>query len=316
MAKVPTLIFSLVAVFSFLIWGRAEDTSAALRRAQALEKAGQSRESIPIYLDVLLSDPECLEADVGWGRSYFALGEYAQAVASFEKALQLRPGDSEMLNWLGRSYLQEKRPEKVLELVSREGSSSGNSASIHLLLARAYDAQDKLDEAVHEIQQALNLDPHCHAAHFAQGFIAWSTGDMATAERELRQEVDFDPHESLAAYYLAEVLEKQGKVGEAEAALTQMGHDAPNTYLFHLGIGKVQERKKNYPLAEEQYRQAIRLAPQQLEAHFRLAVVLRALGETDKANEEFQAFSQLRTHMESGAGQGMGRMRPHIPDFD
>jgi hypothetical protein len=61
MAKVPTLIFSLVAVFSFLIWGRAEDTSAALRRAQALEKAGQSRESIPIYLDVLHSDPECLE---------------------------------------------------------------------------------------------------------------------------------------------------------------------------------------------------------------------------------------------------------------
>ena len=85
-----------------------------------------------------------------------------------------------------------------------------------------------MDEAVHEIRQALNLDPHCHAAHFAQGFIAWSTGDVATAERELRQEVDFDPHESLAAYYLAEVLEKQGKVGEAEAALTQMGRDAPN----------------------------------------------------------------------------------------
>ena len=67
MAKVPTLIFSLVAVFSFLIWGRAEDTSATLRRAQALEKAGQSRESIPIYLDVLHSDPQCLEADAGLG---------------------------------------------------------------------------------------------------------------------------------------------------------------------------------------------------------------------------------------------------------
>jgi hypothetical protein len=52
-----------------------------------------------------------------------------------------------------------------------------------------------------------------------------------------------------------------------------------------------------------------------MEAHFRLAVVLRALGETDKANEEFQAFSQLQTHVKCEAGQGMGRMRPHIPDF-
>ena len=81
MAKVSALLFSLVAVFSILIWARAEDTSAALRRAQDLEKAVQSRESIPIHLDVLHSDPQCLEADMGLGRSYYALGEYTQAVA-------------------------------------------------------------------------------------------------------------------------------------------------------------------------------------------------------------------------------------------
>jgi tetratricopeptide (TPR) repeat protein len=125
-----------------------------------------------------------------------------------------------------------------------------------------------------------------------------------------------DPGESLAAYYLAEVLEKQGKFAEAEATLTQMRHAAPNTYLYHLGVGKVHERKKNYPLAKEQYQQAIRLAPRQPEAHYRLGVTLRALGEIAKANEEFQAFSQLQTHTEFGVGQGMGRMRPHLPDFD
>jgi tetratricopeptide (TPR) repeat protein len=316
MPRVQIVIFGLMAAFCSSILVRAEDTRAALRRAQDLEKAGQSREAILIYREVLHSDPQCPEADVGLGRSYYAIGEYAQAVASFEKGLQLRPGDPEMLNWLGRGYLQEKQPEKVLELVSREGSSSGNSALIHLLLARAYDVQDKFDEAVHEIQQALNLDPRCHGAHFAHGFIAWSTGDLVTAEHELRQEMDLDPHESLAAYYPAEVLEKQGKFAEAEAALTQMGHDASNTYLYHLGVGKVHERKKNYPLAAEYYQEAIRLDPKQLEAHYRLAVVLRALGETAKSNAEFQAFSQLQTHSEIGVGQGMGRMRPHIPDFD
>ena len=316
MAKLQTVIFSFVAVFSFSILGWAENTSTALRRAQDLEKAGQSRVSIPIYPDVLHSDPQCLEAEVGLGRSYYALAEYAQAVASFESALQLRSGDPEIVNWLGRCYLQEKQPEKIPELVSREGSSSDNSALIHLLLARAYDAQDKLDEASHEIQQALKLNPHCHGAHFAQGFIAWSTSNLAYAEQELRQELDLDPHEILAAYYLADALEKQGNLEAAEVVLTQMGHDAPNIYLYHLGVGKVQEQKKNYSMAEEHYQQAILLAPQQQELHFRLAVVLRAQGKTPEANKEFQAFTQLQTQRQCGVGHGMGRMRPHIPDFD
>jgi tetratricopeptide (TPR) repeat protein len=311
-----TVLFGLVALLFLGTWGRAEDTHAALRRAQDLENAGQSRESIPIYREVLHSDPKCLEAAVGLGRSLYTIGEYAQAASSFEKALELRAGDLETMNWLGRSYLQEKQPEKVLELLSHEGAGSGNAASIHLLLARAYDAQDKLNEANQEIQQALRLDPHCRGAHFAQGFIAWSTGDLAAAEQALREELDLDPHEILAAYYLAEVLEKLGRFTEAEAALTRTGRDAPDTYLFHLGLGKVHERKKEYAAAAEQYRRAIRMDPKQAEAHYRLALVLRGLGETAKANEQFHAFSQLQMHSEVGMAQGMGRMRPRLPDFD
>jgi len=53
---------------------------------------------------------------------------------------------------------------------------------------------------------------------------------------------------------------------EAEAALTHMRHDAANTYLYHLGVGKVHERKKNYPAAAEQYEEAIRSDPNQMEA--------------------------------------------------
>jgi hypothetical protein len=53
-----------------------------------------------------------------------------------------------------------------------------------------------------------------------------------------------------------------------------------------------------------------------MEANFRLAVVLCALGETDKLNAEFQEFSHLQADMECGASQGMERMLPHIPGFD
>lgn len=173
-----------------------------------------------------------------------------------------------------------------------------------------------MDEARHQIELALQIDPRCRGAHFALGFIDWSVGELAAAESELRQEITLYPQETFAAYYLAEVLEKQSGTDEAERVLTQMGREVPNTYLYHLGFGKLYERKKEAGLAAEQYREAIRLDARQPEAHYRLAVTLRALGETTQANEQFQQFSKLETHMEKGMGQGMGRMRTHLPDFD
>lgn len=316
MPKAYIVFFGLIAAFCPLTPGRAEDIHATLERAEELAKGRKSEESTRLYRQVLKSDPQCWQAYVGIGRNHFAAGEYADAAVAFQKALELQPSDPELRNWLGRSYLQQQHPEEIPELLSHANSTITNSALAHLLLARAYDAQDKVDEAKHEIDRALTIDPGCHGAHFAHGFIDWTAGELLNAEKELRQELSLDPHESLAAYYLAEVLEKQGKLTEAVGVVTEMGQAFPNTYLYHLGLGKLYEREKNNPLAAEHYRQAIRLDTRRPEAHYRLAVTLRALRETAQANEEFQAFSQLAAQAKSGMGQGMGRMRPRLPDFD
>ena len=320
--KMVRMVRSITAFFVFIIafhspgLAPAREHSNALQHAKNLEKAGQFRESILAYQEVLRSDPANVDADVGLGRSFYALREYPEAAASFERGLQKRPQDPAIINWTGRSYLQEKQPERVLELVSHQKMRDSQSAVIHLLLARAYDAQDKIEAAVSEIQRALALDRHCHGAHFARGFIAWTTGDLPTAEAEFRQELALDPHSQLAAYYLSEVLLKVGNVPEAEAALAQMGRDAPDSYLDHLGFGKVYEREKKYEAAAEQFREAIRLEPDLPEAHYHLGGVLHALGDNAGASREFQSFTRLQNRSMAGAAQGMGRMRPHIPNFE
>ena len=316
MLKACTVFFGLMAAFCPLTLGRAEDMQASLQRAEELAKAGNSKESTLLYREILNSVPQCWQAYLGIGRNSFGGREYEDAAAAFEKAFELQPSNPELFNWLGRSYLQQQHPEKIPDLLSRANSTTTNSSLAHLLLARAYDAQDKVDEARHEIDLALKIDPRCHGAHFAHGFIDRSTGELPNAEKELRQEISLDPHESLAVYYLAEVLEKHSKLEEAEGVLTQMGRELPNTYLYHLGLGKLCERKNDNLLAAEYYREAVRLDASQPEAHYRLGVTLRALRKTVQANEEFRAFSQLETNMAKGMGQGMGRIRPRLPDFD
>jgi len=310
------LVFGLAGLLSAATWSRAGDVQSELRRAQELERAEHFDQAIPIYLGVLKREPKNLEANLGLGRAYFHSGQHAEAADSFERALQLQPGNPEIVEWLGKSYLRARAPQKVLELFSRQDSLAGHFAWAHLLLARAFDAQDKLDEARGELQRALAIEPDCRGAHFALGFIAWTTRDLESAEKEFRRELALESREDLAFYYLAETLEVQGKLDEAQTVLKGMGREAPNTYLYHFGVGKMNEYNRNFEAAEVEFREAIRLDPKQSEAHYHLALALRKLGETVQANQEFGLSNQLRVDMRSGSGQGMGKMRPRLPDFD
>jgi Flp pilus assembly protein TadD len=220
------------------------------------------------------------------------------------------------VEWMARSYLRNMEPKKAIDLLHQEDGSVGHFAWAHLLLAHAFDAEDELDDARSELARALALDPQCRGAHFALGFIAWTTRDMATAEKEFNLELALDMHEYLTFYYLAEVFEMEGRLDEAESVLNKMGSDAPATYFLHFALGKWQERKKNFAAAADEFRAAIQMDPNQPEAHYHLAIVLRKLGQAVQADEEFHRTSQLRAGMKPAMGQGMGRMRPRVPDVD
>jgi Flp pilus assembly protein TadD len=310
----PLFIFTWF--FCGTLWGQGPDVSSELRQAQSLETAGHYDEAMTIYRAVLQSEPHSLPANLGLGRACFYLHQYPEAVDRLGLALKLCPGNADVVEWLARSYLRNMEPQKAIDLLRREDAIAGHSASAHLLLAHAFDAQDELDDARSELARALALDPQCRGAHFALGFIAWTIRDLATAEKELTLELALDMHEYLAFYYLAEVLELEGKLDEAESVLNKMGSDAPATYFLHFALGKWQERKQNFSAAAAEFRAAIQMDPKQSEAHYHLAIVLRKLGQTAQADEEFDRSNQLRAGMKSGVGQGMGRMRPRVPDFD
>ena len=116
--------------------GRADDIHATLDRADELAKSGKPEESNLLYREALKSDPECWGAYLGIGRNYFTAGEYENASAAFEQAAELQPSNPELFYWLGRSYIQQQQPDKIIELLGRANSTIANSAQAHILLAR------------------------------------------------------------------------------------------------------------------------------------------------------------------------------------
>jgi Flp pilus assembly protein TadD len=314
-AKSVAWFFTLV-VLCVAVSARGSDQQTDLERARNFEQSGKLDQSIAIYQEVLKSQPASVAAYQGLGRAYFRSRQYAQAVESLEHALRLKAGDEETLHWLARSYLQAGESQKVLNLFPHDTASAEERPWVHFLLARAYDAQDKVVEANRELRRVLALDPRFPGAHFALGFIAWTNRRLPAAEQEFREELAISPGKPVAMYYLAELLLAQDRVTEAAALLNQMTRQAPNSYLTYFGHGKLAERKGDFEEAANQYREASRLAPRKVEVHYHLALVLHKLGRDAEARKELEVSQRLRKQNPMPLTPGMGLVRPRLPDLD
>ena len=85
-----------------------------------------------------------------------------------------------------------------------------------------------------------------------------------------------------------------------------MGETNPDAYFYHLGRGKLLERQQSYPSAAQSFERAIQVDSAKPDAHYHLAVILRRLGETTRANEEFKIFTTLQAQTRRPYGRRDG----------
>jgi tetratricopeptide (TPR) repeat protein len=233
-----------------------------------------------------------------------------------EAARALRPNDPDARRWLARAWLQLNQPTDVLSLLEANSATRKEDAWIHVLRARAFDALNREQETIEELSRALALDPGAAGARFALGFLAWTARDLTEAERQFRVELAFNPNLRQAQFYLAEVLMTQARLGEAENVVSRMAGEHPECFLTQFALGKLEERQGDLEAAQGHYREAIRLDPHSMEAHYRLGITLRRAGKGDEAQREFDRAHALRASDSRRAHQGMGLSRSRIPDFD
>jgi hypothetical protein len=106
------LILLLAAALALPVSGVAETIDSDLARAEEYLAAGQAVEAKALFEQMLVSDPDSIEAHLGLGRAYFELGLMAEAQIAFETVLHLQglPPDLltrvEVYNEAARRYLE------------------------------------------------------------------------------------------------------------------------------------------------------------------------------------------------------------------
>ncbi len=258
--------------------------AAQMQLGYALLSQGYAAEAIPH-----LERVNALEA---LGIAQIDTGQYQEAVANLSAALVKRPGDQDLLYYLGRaSGLLSKRAIDTLL------GAYPDSARSHQAMGENYFVLRQMPQAEREYSEALRQRPDVPGLHLELGQVYAGAAQWAKAEDEFRAEAKLQPGNAEAAYRLGAALLQQGKVRDARVELERSDRLKPEMPETLYSLGKAASLDGDVLLAEKSWARLLAIEQDTslaAQAHFGLANLYRKQGNAAKAQHEMQEYKRLQ----------------------
>ncbi len=149
------------------------------------------------------------------GASANARGDYARAVEFYERLVQRKPEDPDMLSNLGANLIEIGRLERANEMLQKALTIAPQSFAVHLNLSQLYMQQGKLPQARDEGMRAVEIGGTVGRTHFQLAKVLGAQKDYEGAYRELKAAVAFDARDVRMFLALAQTAMNLGLTEEA-----------------------------------------------------------------------------------------------------
>ena len=223
------------------------------QKAHAAQEAGQQEQAIADYRELLRLDPSIAPAYNNLGRLYFNAGRLPEAIATLQKGLRLQPDMAPAQVMLGASYLQAGDAEKSLEPLQIGVKAMPDDTFARHSLIRALTRLGRREEAAAQLQELLQRDPNDQESWYLLGKL---------------------------------------QLEQSQASFARVHEINANSAIAHQLSGEIMESMKNTPGAVAEYKQAIALAPQDLDALSHLANLYWSTGDWAQALPLLKSYSQ------------------------
>ena len=158
-------------------------------------------------------------------------------------------------------------------------------------LGIAYLDQLQYADAMQAFEQALKLRPDYPDGfiNIAQTYIEWEK--YSEARPSLAKALELNPKNARALYYLALVERREGHPDEEVADLQRVVEQFPQARDPRRELGIAYYQRHDYEEARRQFEALQAIDPDDLAAHYNLAVLYRRMGMKDKAAEQAAMFA-------------------------
>ena len=253
------------------------------------EGTGRLEEARSGLETLLLAHPDNDEAHRLLGRVLGRLGRGDEALAQLQKAVSLRPGFWRNHQQLGIAHLNAGRHAAAAAAFRRIIELQPDLAWGHEMLGTVYHIQGDLPAAIESYKRALDLGPDA-VAWSNLGAALYTEGRLDEAVRAFEQAIALEPLASANHRNLGDAWQRLGRPDAARrswseaARLSRQALQVNPRSAETLGqLAACEAKLGDHASAESHARQALALAPDDPDAHYRAAVVHALGGKADAA---------------------------------
>jgi TolB-like protein/Flp pilus assembly protein TadD len=182
--------------------------------------ATKSKEAVMKALQI---DPTLAEAHAALGYIKFRIDwDWGGAESEFKKAIELKPGYATAHEWYALFLATQVRLDEALHEIQTAYQLDPLSSSVNSGLSRIYYFRDENDKAVEQAKKTIELDPAYAEAHFTLGLIYFKTQEYEKSVIELKEAIELSNRRPVILGILGAVYARDGKKEEAKKVLAEL----------------------------------------------------------------------------------------------
>ncbi|WP_417732725.1 tetratricopeptide repeat protein [Rosistilla oblonga] len=160
------------------------------------------------------TNSENIEAYQARSQFYFQQQKFDEAVADLQHVLKVDPTNTRVTATAVKALAELKRLDEAKKILD-DGLKAKPDASLYQLRAAIYRNEDKLDEAIADLNKAIELQPRDPASLFARAEIYLSRDDTAAARRDLDKAMELNPGSVQGVLLRAYLSAEEGRLPDA-----------------------------------------------------------------------------------------------------
>jgi tetratricopeptide (TPR) repeat protein len=197
-----------------------------------------------------------------------------------------------------------------------EGPLSETTQSVHDRIKTAHSLmkEERLEDAMVELEAALKLDPNSLPAHLAVATVKFRQKQFALALDHMKDVLRLDPMHLRAHLRCSQIYLAGGDYDKALTAAEDAIRIDPKVDVPHLAAGNICLLKGDIARAKEHLVTALRLNPRSARARQKMAKVLERDGQIDEALSQLNAAARVEPENAS-VFQDLGKLHLIRKDF-